>query len=230
MSGRFCTNCGRPLSPNDRFCGSCGATVTVALVPPRPPQYAPPPSQPVYYSPVPAPRRSRAGLVIRISLIVILAATVIGVAGAYFSAKNAVDSLQPICSSSSDSVNWAGLSLSVLTSIITPSEVLGTIQAEYGIQNPSSIGVNSNWIMQIVWSGSSLSDQEAFSVPAGSTQYVTFHFPITVTTAIQILTGGSTSLAVSLTRDDSAFGFHFTNQITSSSNASSNSTSTLPNC
>lgn len=64
---RFCSNCGKPLNPGARFCGSCGATVQAIPAAPQPPpqqpqytpppqpQYAPPPQQP-QYAPPPQPQ------------------------------------------------------------------------------------------------------------------------------------------------------------------------------
>ncbi len=63
----FCTNCGKQVNPNDRFCGSCGQPMVASVPPPAPlppPQYAPPqqyapPSQytptPQYAAPSPSP-------------------------------------------------------------------------------------------------------------------------------------------------------------------------------
>jgi len=188
-------------------------------------------------SPPPAPKKSHTGLIVGLVLIVIVFVAILGVGGAYASASGAVASLQPTCSTTTDSVNWVGLTIAALTLYITPSTVLGSIQYEVGVYNPSSITVNSNWIVQDNWSGTSVSDHQAFSVPAGTTQLVTFSDPITVTTAVHILTyglkTGSINPLLTVTRDDSAYGFHFTNQsngLASSSNSRSNSTSALPNC
>jgi len=175
-------------------------------------------------------------------VIVIVAIGAVG--GSYAYAGGAVASLQTTCSTTSTSVNWVGLTISILTSNFTPSTVLGEFQLEFGIHNPSSLSVNSNWIMQINFGSALMKDSEAFAVPAGSTQLVLFHLPVTVTTAIQILSARiqsgiyhtATLTTVSLTRDDSALGFHFTNQYSTQttlapiSNSTPNSTSTLPSC
>jgi hypothetical protein len=227
--------CGTALTTVGAFCPNCGNKVSL----PVPPPVSPTVQAPAYWGP-PATqalpvKKSHTGLIVGLVLLVVVIVAIAAVGGSYAVASGAVASLQPTCATTSDSVNWVGLTISVLTLSFAPSTVLGELRVEYGIYNPSSVNVNSNWIMQISWSGSSISDQQAFSVPSGSTQFVTFHLPITVTTAIQILTAGNTSPLVSLTRDDSAFGFHFTNQISSatsssSSSSTSNSTSTLPSC
>jgi hypothetical protein len=233
--------CGTALTTGGAFCPICGNRVSLPVSPPVSPNV----QAPAYWGPSPTQplpvRKSHTGLIVGIVLIVVVIVAISAVGGSYAYASGAVASLQPTCASTSDSVNWIGLTISILTTSFTPSTVLGEIQVEYGIHNPSSITVNSNWMMQISWAGSSVSDQQAFTVPAGTTQFVTFHLPITVTTAIKIvtasLTASNTSILVSLTRDDSAYGFHFTNQFTSQSNTStsssssaSNSTSTLPSC
>ncbi len=173
---------------------------------------------------------------------------VFGVGGSYAYAGSAVASLQPTCSTPSDNVNWVGLTITLLTGSFSPSQVLGEIQLELGIHNPSSLTVNSNWIIQMNLGGALMTDQEAFTVPAGTTQLVLFHLPITVTTAIQVLSAGiksgiyhtATQITSILIRDDSALGFHFTNQYStqtafaplssSPSNSTSTSSSSLPSC
>ena len=225
------------------FCPRCGIRISPAISSPVSPPVQAPVYQPNFYPPPVSPKKHHTGLIIGLALLVIVIASVLGVGGAYAAASGAVASLQQTCSTTTDSVNWVGLTIAALTLYVTPSTVLGSIQYEFGVHNPSSLSVNSNWIVQDSWAGTSVSDQQAFSVPAGTTQLVTFSVPITITTAIHILTyglrTGSISPIVSVTRDDSAYGFHFTNQISSSSSSStsssgssstSNQASNLPSC
>jgi hypothetical protein len=234
---RFCSMCGSPLTIGGAFCPRCGNRTSPAISTPVSPPVPAPVYQPTFYPPPASPKRSHTGLIVGVVLIVVVVAGVLGVGGTYAAASGAVASLQPTCSTTTDNVNWVGLTIVALTLYATPSTVLGSIQYEFGVHNPSSISVNSNWIVQDSWASTSVSDQQAFSVPAGTTQLVTFSVPITVTTAIHSVTyglrTGSISPNLSVTRDDSAYGFHFTNQnngLTSSSSSTSNSTSTLPNC
>jgi hypothetical protein len=240
---RFCSMCGSSLTAGGAFCPRCGNRISPAISTPVSPPVPAPVYQPTFYPPPVSPKRSHTGLIVGVVLIVVVVAAVLGVGGAYAAASGAVASLQQTCSTTTNNVNWVGLTIVALTLYATPSTVLGSIQYEFGVHNPSSISVNSNWIVQDSWASTAVPDQQAFSVPAGTTQLVTFSVPITVTTAIHILTyglrTGSISPLVSVTRDDSAYGFHFTNQLTSQSNtstssssssSSSNSTSTLPSC
>ena len=204
---------------------------------------------PTYWGPppqAPAPgvaKKSHTGLIVGIVLLILLVVSLGAVGGSYAWARGATASLEPTCQSSSDTVNWAGLTISVLTASFNPSTVLGEIQLVLGMHNPSSLTVNSPWIMQSTWGNAVMIDQESFTLPAGSTQLVLFHLSITATVAIQILTaavnsgvsGVSTPYTFSLTRDDSALGFHFTNQLSTSGSASSSSSTssssgTLPSC
>ncbi len=226
----FCTSCGKPLTHDGRFCGYCGAPQS-SLTPSVPPQYSQP-TYPTYSPPIPTRKSSHKGLVLGITslVIIVLAAAIVG--GAYASASSAVNSLTATCSSTSSSVNFLGLSLSILLGYTNPETVLGNFIVEYGINNPSSLTIGSTWTITIAWASLALTNTQTFALPAGTTQLVTFQFPVTITTAIQLLRAGlsGTNPSASLTRDDSALSFHFTHS-SLSTNAASNSTSTsLPRC
>ncbi len=240
--------CGTPLTTAGAFCPNCGNRVK-----PLTPTQSPAVQAPTYWGPSPVQtqptvKKSHTGLIVGLTLLVLVIIATAGVGGSYAYASGATASLQPTCTSSSVTGNWIGLTISVLTGSFSPSTVLGEIQIELGINNPSSLTVDSNWILQATMGGALMSDHEVFTVPTGSTQLVVFHLSITATTAIEILSSAISSaisgtripVSMSLTRDDSALGFHFTHQFTSTTSVSqspttslasaSNSTSTLPSC
>jgi hypothetical protein len=240
--------CGSPLTIGGTFCPRCGIRISPAISSPVSPPVQAPVYQPTLYPPSPPKKKSHTGLIVGLILLVLVIVATAAVGGSYAYADAATASLAPTCISSSVTGNWIGLTISVLTYTFSPSTVLGEIQIELGIQNPSSLTVDSNWILQATMGGALMSDHEVFTVPTGSTQLVVFHLSITATTAIRILgsavssaiSGRSIPVSMSLTRDDSALGFHFTHQFTSTTSVSqapttslasaSNSTSTLPSC
>ncbi len=73
----FCQNCGQQNPDAARFCGRCGAALTVRPVSAEPPRYQPP--QPAYQPPAPVKAKSKKTPVAAIILVVVLLAA--GVAG-----------------------------------------------------------------------------------------------------------------------------------------------------
>jgi hypothetical protein len=149
----------------------------------------------------------------------------------YNTANQAVVSLQPTCISLALSNNnvpdWQERNASNLTASYRPDAVMQTYQIGYGVHNPSSLAITSNWIMDTHLgafipsrgiSGVVLTDHQPFTISPGTARLLTFNFPLNTTVAVRLLNeqpivaqyGVSTPLAFRLTRDDSALGYHFT--------------------
>src|SRR5207247_93524 len=103
--------CGSPLTIGGAFYSRCGNRISPATSTPVSPPVQAPVYQSTFYPPPASRKKSHVGLIVGLVLIVIVVAAVLGVGGAYAAASGAVSSLQPTCSTTTDSVNWVGLTI-----------------------------------------------------------------------------------------------------------------------